>query len=153
MSKYTPNQQVCEAIYADIPGNNPLLAAMPDMLSPSQFKKAISNMPGLPHNLSQMSPEERQQSLALLSSVFVPMDYMYTLYSQLYRVQPTLQSHPGDLYCKDNLGRKPENERYLLQSDNAPSNCASCFWFHSGRPGNWKDFYHLPRFSNDAPGA
>ena len=40
---------------------------------------------GLPHNLAQMSPEERRQSLPMLASLFVPLDYMYAVYDQLYR--------------------------------------------------------------------
>lgn len=85
MRKYPLNKPVCDAIYENASMDNPFLAAMPEMLTPEQFMKDIRNMPGLPYNLPQMSPEERRQSLSILSSVFIPMNYMYILYDQLYR--------------------------------------------------------------------
>ena len=50
----------------------PLLAAMPDMLSPGELTRAIQSLPVL---LASHSPEE----LALLSIIFIPMDRMYNL--------------------------------------------------------------------------
>ncbi len=32
-----------------------------------------------------MTSEERRQALPILSTVFIPMDYMYAIYDQLYR--------------------------------------------------------------------
>lgn len=85
MRKYPPNESCCGAIYDSAPADNPFLAAMPDMLPRDEFLQAIRSTPGLPHSLPQMSPEERRQSLPLLASLFVPMDYMNAVYDQLYR--------------------------------------------------------------------
>ena len=79
MSKYSLGEPACEAVYDASADNNPLLAAMPEMLSREQFMEAVRSMPGLPSSLSQMTAEERRQSLSLLSSVFIPMDYMYVV--------------------------------------------------------------------------
>ena len=85
MRKYPPNEPVCGAIYDNASADNPFLAAMPEMLSRNEFLDSIRSTPGLPHSLPQMSPEERRQSLPLLSALFVPMDYMNAVYDQLYR--------------------------------------------------------------------
>jgi len=85
MRKYPPNESVCGAVYDNAPADNPFLAALPEMLPRDEFLTAIRSTPGLPHGLPQMTPEERRQSLPLLASLFVPLDYMYTVYDQLYR--------------------------------------------------------------------
>ncbi len=85
MRKYPPNEPVCGAIYDNASADNPFLAAMPEMLPREEFLSTIRSTPGLPHSLPQMSPEERRQSLPLLSALFVPMDYMNAVYDQLYR--------------------------------------------------------------------
>lgn len=85
MRKYPAGEKIVEAVYDNGPANNPLVAAMPEMLSRDEFMTAIRSLPPLPHTLSYMSPEERRQSLSLLSTVFIPMDYMYYIYDQLYR--------------------------------------------------------------------
>lgn len=85
MRKYPPNESVCGAVYDNAPADNPFLAALPEMLPRDEFLTAIRSTPGLPHGLPQMTPEERRQSLPLLASLFVPLDYMYAVYDQLYR--------------------------------------------------------------------
>ena len=85
MRKYPPNESVCGAVYDNAPADNPFLAALPEMLPRDEFLAAIRSTPGLPRSLPQMSPEERRQSLPLLASLFVPLDYMYAVYDQLYR--------------------------------------------------------------------
>lgn len=82
--KYSVGEQVVEAVY-DGPLDNPLLSAMPEILSKDEFMDAICSLPLLPHTLPQMSLEERRQSLTMLSTVFIPLDYMYVIYDQLYR--------------------------------------------------------------------
>ena len=58
MSKY-PNEQTVGAVYDDAPVGNPFLAAMPDMFPPEKvFEKIGSKLP-IPHNLSDMTAEER----------------------------------------------------------------------------------------------
>ena len=85
MRKYPPNESCCGAVYDNAPADNPFLAAMPEMLPRDEFLTAIRSTPGLPYDLPLMSPEERRQSLPLLASLFVPLDYMYAVYDQLYR--------------------------------------------------------------------
>ena len=85
MRKYLPNESCCGAVYDNAPADNPFLAALPEMLPRNEFLSATRSTPGLPHDLPQMSSEERRQSLPLLASLFVPLDYMYAVYDQLYR--------------------------------------------------------------------
>lgn len=87
MSKYPPGHTV-GAIYEGSSGN-PYLDAMPDMLSPEQFARVIASCPSVPHNLAQMSPEERRGLLPSLSSLYVPMPYQYAIYDTLYRAIAT----------------------------------------------------------------
>ena len=85
MRKYPAGESVVGAIYDNAPADNSFLAAMPEMLSQSDFNSEIRSFPKLPPDLPSMSSEERRQVLPLLSSVFVPMDFMYSIYDQLYR--------------------------------------------------------------------
>ncbi len=87
MSKYPPGHTV-GAIYEGSSGN-PYLDAMPDMLPPEQFARVIASYPSVPHNLAQMSPEERRGLLPSLSSLYVPMPYQYAIYDTLYRAIAT----------------------------------------------------------------
>ena len=83
--KYPIGEKVVEPVYDTNFPDNPFLSAMPRMLSKDDFMTAIRSLPPIPHTLTQMSPEERRQSLSLLSTVFIPFDYMYIIYDQLYR--------------------------------------------------------------------
>lgn len=66
MSKY-PNEQTVGAVYDDAPVGNPFLAAMPDMFPPEKvFEKIGSKLP-IPHNLSDMTAEERRRQIPVLS--------------------------------------------------------------------------------------
>lgn len=85
MRKYPPGESICGAIYDSAPADNPFLAAMPEMLPKDEFLSAIRSAPAFPHTLSQMTPEERRQNLPMLSSLFVPLDFMYSIYDQIYR--------------------------------------------------------------------
>ena len=67
-----------EDLHNDASTGNPLLASMPEMLTPQKLMRAIQSLPDLP-------PIPSQEELTLLSSIFIPMAYMYTLYDQLYR--------------------------------------------------------------------
>lgn len=83
MSKYSPGHTV-GAVY-DGNSGNPYLEAMPDMLSPEQFARSIASYPPIPHDLAEMSPEERRGLLPSLASIYVPMPYQYAIYDTLYR--------------------------------------------------------------------
>lgn len=87
MSKY-PAGHAASAIYEGSSGN-PYLDAMPDMLSPEQFARVIASYPPIPHDLAQMSPEERRGLLPSLPSLYVPMPYQYAIYDTLYRAIAT----------------------------------------------------------------
>ena len=87
MSKYLTGHTV-GAIYEGL-SSNPYLEAMPDMLSSEQFTQVIASYPPIPHDLAQMSPEERRGLLPALSSVYVPMPYQYAIYDTLYRAIAT----------------------------------------------------------------
>ena len=84
MSKYPALQRVT-AVYDPAHEGNPFLAAMPEMLSHDAFMSAIRSLLPLPAGLEAMPSEERRRRLPMLSSLFVPMDYTYVLYDQLYR--------------------------------------------------------------------
>lgn len=84
MSKYPTSQRVA-AVYDPAQEGNPFLAAMPKMLAHSAFMAAVRSLPPLPAGLGAMMPEERRQHLPMLSSLFIPMDYTYVLYDQLFR--------------------------------------------------------------------
>lgn len=87
MSKY-PTGHTVSAIYEGASGN-PYLEAMPDILSPEQFVQVIESYPPIPHDLAQMSPEERRGLLPSLASLYVPMPYQYAIYDTLYRAIAT----------------------------------------------------------------
>ena len=87
MSKYSPGHTV-GAVY-DGNSGNPYLEAMPDMLSPEQFARGIASYPPIPHDLAEMSPEERRGLLPSLASIYVPMPYQYAIYDTLYRAIAT----------------------------------------------------------------
>ena len=85
MSKYSIGEQRVAAVYDPAQEGNPFLAAMPKMLAHSAFMAAVRSLPPLPARLGAMTPEERRQHLPMLSSLFIPMDYTYVLYDQLFR--------------------------------------------------------------------
>ena len=87
MSKY-PSGHTASAIYAGSSGN-PYLEAMPDILSPEQFAKAVASYPPIPYDLAQMSPEGRRGLLPSLASIYVPMPYQYAIYDTLSRAIST----------------------------------------------------------------
>lgn len=78
-----------QAIYGGRYPDNPFLDAMPPMLGPGEFFQRIASLPPLPHDLREFTSEKRRQLLPNLSSIFVPLDYMYSLYDVLYRAITT----------------------------------------------------------------
>ena len=85
MSKYPIGEQRSSAVYDPAQEGNPFLAALPEMMSHDTFMGAVRSLPPLPAGLGAMTPEERRQHLPMLSSLFIPMDYTYVLYDQLFR--------------------------------------------------------------------
>ena len=84
MQKYLAGQVVA-AIYDNGPIGNPFLAAMPEMLSKDEFFTYVRSCPQLPANLAGMTSEEQRQELPRLSTLFIPLDFMYVIYDLLYR--------------------------------------------------------------------
>lgn len=91
MRKYPP-ERIVTAIYDDELCDNPFLSAMPTMLSWPELKNMVGSFPLMPHTLSQKSDVERRQLLPMLSTIFIPMHYMYVVYDQLYRAIMTTYS-------------------------------------------------------------
>ena len=85
MSKYPIGEQRSSAVYDPAQEGNPFLAALPEMMSREIFLSSIRSLPPLPSGVSGMTSEQRRQRLSLLSSLFVPMEYMYAVYDQLFR--------------------------------------------------------------------
>ena len=69
------------AIYDNAPADNPFLAAMPEMVGREEFLAEVNGSPPIPHNIGTITSEERRQALPILSTVFIPMDYMYAIYT------------------------------------------------------------------------
>lgn len=79
-------QLIVSAVYTSTPGGdgNPLLEAMPPMLDKEMVTNALAYFPQIIQN-TDLTLEERLTYLTMLSTYFQPMDYMYTIYSSLYR--------------------------------------------------------------------
>ena len=84
--KYKLGMQTVEAVYDNSGSQNPLIEALPECLGSEQFEKQIRCCPPPPQACQDMSMAERRQGLALLPTVFVPLDYMYYVYDSLYRM-------------------------------------------------------------------
>ncbi len=77
-------QVTVAAIYDDDTGN-PLLEAMPPMLSKDDVFERLKSVPECVEQGSQVSAEQRLTGLTSLAVYFQPMPYMYTIYTKLYQ--------------------------------------------------------------------
>lgn len=84
--KYNLGVQTVEAVYDNSGTQNPLIEALPGCLDVAQFERQIKCCPLPPQACQSMSMAERRQGLALLPTVFIPLDYMYYIYDSLYRM-------------------------------------------------------------------
>lgn len=100
--KYNLGMQTVEAIYDNTGSRNPLIEALPECLGPEQFIRQIRCCPPPPQACQNMSMAERRQGLALLPTVFIPLDYMYYVYDTLYRM---LQSSYHTLTSRERVTR------------------------------------------------
>ena len=89
MKKYIINGYPVKAVYDNSPTKNPLQAALPEILSQPEFMNAIGSFPHLPYTLPRMASNERRQYITMLSSLFIPLDYMYSIYDALLRAIAT----------------------------------------------------------------
>ena len=100
--KYNLGMQTVEAVYDNTGSRNPLIEALPECLGPEQFERQIRCCPPPPQTCQSMSMAERRQGLALLPTVFIPLDYMYYIYDSLYRM---LQSSYHTLTSRERVTR------------------------------------------------
>ena len=85
--KYT-NSNTVRAIYTE-PDDNPYLAALPELMSKDIFLQRLQSLPAVPPDLLSLSGEERRRLLSGLVNLFLPLDYMYTIYDLFYRAIQT----------------------------------------------------------------
>lgn len=100
--KYNLGVQTVEAVYDNSGTQNPLIEALPECLDVAQFERQIKCCPPPPQACQNMSMAERRQGLALLPTVFIPLDYMYYIYDSLYRM---LQSSYHTLTSRERVTR------------------------------------------------
>ena len=100
--KYNLGVQTVEAVYDNSGTQNPLIEALPGCLDVAQFERQIKCCPPPPQACQSMSMAERRQGLALLPTVFIPLDYMYYIYDSLYRM---LQSSYHTLTSRERVTR------------------------------------------------
>ena len=100
--KYNLGMQTVEAVYDNSGTQNPLIEALPECLGPEQFIRQIRCCLPPPQACQSMSMAERRRGLALLPTVFIPLDYMYYIYDSLYRM---LQSSYHTLTSRERVTR------------------------------------------------
>ena len=90
MNQY-PKTAVVQAQYSGQQRGNPFLEAMPSVMSYKMLMDEIASSPLIPVQLPEMSLEERRMSIPRLNSLFIPMDYMYTMLLKSVRILSLLQ--------------------------------------------------------------
>lgn len=100
--KYKIGMQSVGAVYDNRGTQDPLIEALPESLDADSFFKQIKCCPPSPDNLHRMTLGERKQGLALLPTVFVPLDYMFYVYDSLFRM---LQSSYYTLTSRESVAR------------------------------------------------
>ena len=91
--KYKPNIQMTPAVYSSGGSRNPVVEALPEILSVAEFHEAVQNFPPVPVNRADMTYRERMRKMAQVQTVFVPLDYMYTVYESLFRMMQSSGRH------------------------------------------------------------
>jgi len=84
--KYKIGQQIVKAVYSKSETLNPLIDALPESLDANSFFKQIKSAPPICCNENNMMLRERKQSLNLLHTIFVPLNYMYYVYNTLFQM-------------------------------------------------------------------
>ena len=85
-------QKIVDAIYDEtdeIHGANPFLEAMPEILSKAELFNKIKSFPIISEDSKLLSSKKRRGNISILSSIFIPMDYMYQIYDMAYRAIKT----------------------------------------------------------------
>lgn len=96
-----PDQPVVDAVYAE--GNadtcNPFLEALPEQMSRDVLFEKISSLPKLDVELRCRSAGHRRGELPVLSSIFIPMGYMYYLYDTIFRSMGATYRNMNTIDC------------------------------------------------------
>lgn len=100
--KYQIGKQTVEAAYDNKGTQNPLIEALPESLDVKSFHWQIRCCPPPPRKCQCMTMGERRQGLAMLPTVFVPLDYMFYVYDSLHRM---LQSSYYTLTSRESVAR------------------------------------------------
>ena len=82
--KYEIGKQTVVAVYDNSGTRNPLIEALPDSLGHEVFFQNVKNLPLVPEE--RLSPAKRRRALSILSTLFVPLDYMYGIYDAMFRM-------------------------------------------------------------------
>lgn len=84
--KYRIGQPTVAAVYDMDGSRNPFIEALPESLSEHEFVREIQSFPPCPSRQADLSLTERKRGIAAIQTLFVPMDYMYCVYDQLWRM-------------------------------------------------------------------
>jgi len=83
--KYEIGTRTAKAVY-DESERNPLIAALPEMMSSDEFNDAIAYFPVVPLESEVLTLTERKKRIQEIQKVFIPLNYMYQVYDQLWRL-------------------------------------------------------------------
>lgn len=64
---------------------NPFLESVPEQMDRGTFFRRIYGKPPFPPDMADITQEERHVCLSYLSGLYIPMDYLYTVYDILLR--------------------------------------------------------------------
>lgn len=64
---------------------NPFLESVPEQMDRETFFRRIYGRPSFPPDMADITREERYVCLSYLSGLYIPMDYLYTVYDILLR--------------------------------------------------------------------
>ena len=96
--KYFTNLKA-DAVYDDNGSHNPLLEALPDLLSKKELFSQIMSIPEL-DDKTYLSGQKRAALMYQLAEMFIPLDYMYDMYNCIYRA---IQSTYLTQNCYDSI--------------------------------------------------
>jgi len=84
--KYKTGSISVPAIYDDSGSRNPLIEALPEQLSKEEFFNQIAYFPLAPIYTEGFNPAERKRKIIELQNLFIPLEYMYLVYEQIWRM-------------------------------------------------------------------
>ena len=102
--KYEIGKQTVTAVYDNSGTRNPLIEALPESLGQEEFFRSICSLP--PVTKDRLTPTERTRALSLISTLFVPLEYMYGVYESLFRM---LRSSYYTMTSRESCGIRDSN--------------------------------------------